>query len=211
MSGYIYILREREFIRTNDSIWKIGATKHDDVFKRVKQYPNNSQLMYCLRVTDAFNVEKEIMTSLKNHPGIIQRTDIGREYFEGKLQKIASLVLSISVIYLEDVLNDSDDIFRSKDPVSAWINTLEIRKDVVVSHRDAIDAFHKWYDVQEDVGKIIIDDSQFKKSMESAGFKHKKHEFNRHSPNRVTQRGYRGLMMDKQILQTENATTTITI
>jgi hypothetical protein len=115
--GYIYILREREFIRMKDSIWKIGATKHDDIFKRVNQYPNNSQLMYCLRVTNAFHVEKEIMSCLKTHPGIKQRTDIGREYFEGNLQKILSLVLSISVEYLEDIftecmhkLQESEDI-----------------------------------------------------------------------------------------------------
>lgn len=40
-SGVVYLLREREFIKTKENIYKIGKTR--DISNRMKQYPNDSE------------------------------------------------------------------------------------------------------------------------------------------------------------------------
>ena len=83
MSGHLYLLQEREFIKTNESIFKIG--KSLSIARRLQEYPNGSLLKSLYHVYDIHNAEKALIKAL----GCFERrTDIGREYFEGNLQDI---------------------------------------------------------------------------------------------------------------------------
>ena len=42
---FIYLLQEREFIKTKEPIYKIGKTKQEKI-KRIKSYPNGSELLF---------------------------------------------------------------------------------------------------------------------------------------------------------------------
>jgi hypothetical protein len=54
---YIYILREREFIKTNENIYKVGKTTKM-AYKRFNQYPNGSKLELMISVDDCDSKEK---------------------------------------------------------------------------------------------------------------------------------------------------------
>jgi hypothetical protein len=41
---YIYLIKEREFIKTKEPIYKIGKTKQEKL-QRIKSYPNGSILL----------------------------------------------------------------------------------------------------------------------------------------------------------------------
>lgn len=77
---YIYLLQEREFIKLNEPVYKIGKTTQPN-HKRFKQYPNYSSLLLQSICSDCNSIEKELIHSFKTK--FKQRVDIGREYFEG--------------------------------------------------------------------------------------------------------------------------------
>lgn len=79
--GYLYIIKEREFIKLNENIYKIGRTK--DIIKRYKQYPKNSIIIYSVMLKKYHELEKKWLMNLNQNKNIINRNDIGREYFEG--------------------------------------------------------------------------------------------------------------------------------
>ena len=43
MSEYIYLLQEREFIKTKENIYKLGKSKQENL-KRIQNYPNGTKL-----------------------------------------------------------------------------------------------------------------------------------------------------------------------
>ena len=44
--GYIYLIREREFVNNNKHIYKIGRTDAYDVRSRLKSYPSESEVIF---------------------------------------------------------------------------------------------------------------------------------------------------------------------
>ena len=76
---YIYLLQEREFIKTKEHIFKIGKTKQENN-KRFMQYPNGSILICQLLCNDCSILEKKNIKLFKEK--YIHKKDIGNEYFE---------------------------------------------------------------------------------------------------------------------------------
>jgi hypothetical protein len=79
---YIYLLREREFIKTNELIYKIGKTKQIPE-NRFKGYPKGSEIILVIKVNDCDIAEKHVKILFDNK--FVNRTDIGREYYEGNV------------------------------------------------------------------------------------------------------------------------------
>jgi hypothetical protein len=77
---YIYLLQEREFVKTNENIFKIGKTKQENN-KRFLQYPKGSILLLQSSCIDCDALEKKIIKLFKEK--YFHRKDIGNEYFEG--------------------------------------------------------------------------------------------------------------------------------
>lgn len=63
---FIYLLQEREFIKTKEHIYKIGKTKQEKL-KRIKSYPNGSELLLYTVCNNCDEIEKTIMLFLKRH------------------------------------------------------------------------------------------------------------------------------------------------
>ena len=82
--GYNYIIREREFIRMNEEVYKVG--KCEDISKRFKQYPKGSELVKYATVKDRHMSESLMIDNFKKH--FKHRKDIGNEYFEGDISLI---------------------------------------------------------------------------------------------------------------------------
>lgn len=79
MNEFVYILIEREFIKCNEKVYKIGRTK--DMKIRLQGYPKGTKLLLLSTVSDSQFVENQIKKTFKEK--FKQRTDIGTEYFEG--------------------------------------------------------------------------------------------------------------------------------
>ena len=81
MNGYIYLIKEREFIKTNERIYKLGHTRKSYVNNRLIKYPKNSKLILVFTTDNPRQIETKIKNIFKII--FIHRTDIGLEYFEG--------------------------------------------------------------------------------------------------------------------------------
>ena len=86
--NYFYIIREREFIKTNENIYKIGKTTQE-LHKRMASYPKDSESILSLNVPDCHIFERTIINLFRGV--FIQRTDIGTEYFEGDVNQMIEL------------------------------------------------------------------------------------------------------------------------
>jgi hypothetical protein len=80
LTNYIYLLQEREFIKTKENIYKVGRTKKEN-HQRFNQYPKGSILLFQMICNNCENIESLIIKQFKEQ--FIQRKDIGNEYFEG--------------------------------------------------------------------------------------------------------------------------------
>jgi hypothetical protein len=127
--GYIYLIIEREFIKTDENIYKIGKTSQKD-FKRFNQYPNGSCLLYFQEVDEYNKVEKYIIEELKNKHKLIK--DIGREYFQGDLINILLDIIKVTRNYVTPVM-----VCQSKKELD---NYYIKEKDKLVSHNELMKA-----------------------------------------------------------------------
>jgi hypothetical protein len=86
MYGYIYIIKLREHINTNESIYKIGKTQ--DIIRRFKEYPKGSKLLFTTCTENMDYTE----TILKNELHQYLRKDLGSEYFECNINIIKIII-----------------------------------------------------------------------------------------------------------------------
>ena len=133
-TGYIYLIIEREFIKTDENIYKIGKTKQEK-FKRFQQYPKGSCLLYYQKVNEYSKVESEIIEKLKDN--YKRQKDIGAEYFKGSLIDIILDIIKITRKYV-DV--DGKMIDESKKYLSEYYNKLE---DKLLPQKELMDNFKK--------------------------------------------------------------------
>ena len=102
MTEYIYLLQEREFIKTKENIYKLGKSRQENT-ARVKQYPKGSKLIIQLQCKNCDNTETALIKIFKE--SFKQRTDIGTEYFEGDKYEMCNIIynyINNDVDYLED-------------------------------------------------------------------------------------------------------------
>ena len=89
MTDYIYLLQEREFITTNQNVYKLGKTQQKNL-QRFKQYPKGSKLIIQLECENCDINEKNLIIIFKQK--FIQRIDIGTEYFEGDKYEMCKII-----------------------------------------------------------------------------------------------------------------------
>jgi len=77
---YIYLIKLREFIKTNENIYKIGRTSQNNM-QRFYQYPKNSVILFQMSCKNSKEIEKKIIYIFKEK--YILKKEIGTEYFEG--------------------------------------------------------------------------------------------------------------------------------
>jgi len=83
--GYIYLIQEREFIKTNEDVYKIGKTRQKGI-SRFKQYPKGSDLLYHRACCNCDIIECKIIQVFKTK--YIQKREYGIEYFEGNYESM---------------------------------------------------------------------------------------------------------------------------
>ena len=103
-TNYIYLVKEREFIKTKENIYKIGRSKQENT-KRFLQYPKGSELILQETCIDCIKTEKMIINEFKKH--FIHRKDIGHEYFEGDYLKMRKIVWGYLLDESNQIENDN--------------------------------------------------------------------------------------------------------
>lgn len=89
--GHIYIIKEREFIKTKEPIYKIGKTKN--IKNRMPSYPKDSRVYVMYYTDDIHTMEKDLIKTFDRL--FIKRTDIGHEYYETKEDIVYHFFLKI--------------------------------------------------------------------------------------------------------------------
>jgi len=90
--GHIYMIQEREFIKTNENIYKIGKSKN--IVNRMPAYPKQSKIFMIFYTP--YNVNKLEKYIIENCDKMfICRGDIGREYYECTSDSMMQLLGSI--------------------------------------------------------------------------------------------------------------------
>lgn len=92
--GYIYLIREREFVKTNEEVYKVGRSKNFE--RRFQSYPKDSEILGCMFVRDQFYSERMLIQMFDRE--YKQRSDIGREYYEGDRQRMINDFLTLSMM-----------------------------------------------------------------------------------------------------------------
>jgi hypothetical protein len=160
--GHIYVLIEREFIKTKENIYKIGHTKKEDVKSRTNQYPKGSKLIYSEEVNNPKQKEIDIINLLKTN--YTQRMDIGIEYFEGSLDDILLDVISVLRNIKKNVQKPKTN--EKKDSEKKRKKTVEAIRDslflvpsgedeMVMSYED----FEEKLDMYDKLSRILDDKS----------------------------------------------------
>ena len=78
-NNFIYLLKEREFVKSKEQVYKLGKTQNPR--NRLAAYPKGSMILFLTNCNDCGIAEREILAKFRTI--FIQRPDIGREYFQG--------------------------------------------------------------------------------------------------------------------------------
>ena len=78
--GYIYLLQEREFVRTKENIYKVGMTTKEN-HKRFAGYKKGYIILFQMSCKNVKNIEKKIIKLFKET--FEWRKDLGNETFGG--------------------------------------------------------------------------------------------------------------------------------
>jgi hypothetical protein len=101
--NYIYLLQEREFLKTNESIYKIGRTAQY-YETRLSQYPKGSKTILVKKCNNCYSMETRLLKDFRAK--FVNRTDIGKEYFEGDVEEMINI---ITTVLEEDEGYDEED------------------------------------------------------------------------------------------------------
>ena len=77
--GYLYMIREREFVRLGEPVYKIG--KSENFERRFKHYPKGSQIVMCVQVPNHHADEKTLINIFDGR--FTRMSEYGREYYKG--------------------------------------------------------------------------------------------------------------------------------
>jgi len=110
--GYIYLLQEREFVRTKENIYKVGMTTQENL-KRFCGYRGGYILLFQMCCKNAKTIEKKIIKLFKDT--FTHEKKLGNETFSGDYKSM------IDKIYLtikdEERNNNEEEVEDDEEPV----------------------------------------------------------------------------------------------
>jgi len=140
MSGYIYILREREFIASGELTYKVGRTV--DICKRIRGYSKGSRLLFTIEVVDMKETERLVLGIFKEK--FVQRLDLGWESFSGDIETMVATVVE-AVRMPKDVQKYA---LTKIDPTIAVIKYVECKMDDLsektLKSKDVYESLLEW-------------------------------------------------------------------
>ena len=92
---YVYIIRECDFVRLNEDIYKIGRTAKTNPEDRFQKYRKGTEIIAFFKVNNSIECENKMIKCFSNHINIKKRNEYGKEYFEGNRNELLSEILKI--------------------------------------------------------------------------------------------------------------------
>lgn len=127
---YNYIIREREFFKANQNVYKIGKTKQ--AFRnRVGDYPKGSEIINTTSVKDCDLIETILISEFKKK--FIHRNDIGNEYFEGDPKEMSTLLITISLnpsSFIVKTTNISKKVDNTNHRIEKYIKKQSLKNEI---------------------------------------------------------------------------------
>jgi len=84
----IYLLKEREFIRMNENVYKIGRSKN--IKQRISSYPKDSEVKLTFYCNNSIKIEKLLIKIFIQR--FTQLRKYGTEYFAGNLDDMIEVI-----------------------------------------------------------------------------------------------------------------------
>ena len=132
-TNYIYLLQEREFLKTKENVFKVGMTTKKN-HERFNQYPKGSILLFQMICENCKNMENQIITSFKEK--FTQRKDIGTEYFQGNYKNMIHIIYSILNCETHEEEQKIEGEKVSDIQYAKFENICEKIKDVFLNYKD---------------------------------------------------------------------------
>jgi hypothetical protein len=95
VQGYVYIIRECDFVRLNEDIYKIGRTAKYNPEDRFEKYRKGTEIIGFFKVNDSIECENKIIKCFSNHTNIKKMTEYGKEYFQGNKNELLGEIFQI--------------------------------------------------------------------------------------------------------------------
>ena len=96
---YVYLGHELEYIQTDPNVYKIGNTRQNPPWKRFRGYKPGIEILLLEEVWDSMTAEQLIKKALNDTPGIIHRTDLGHERYEGSPDLMRQVIRKVVRTY----------------------------------------------------------------------------------------------------------------
>jgi hypothetical protein len=96
---YVYIIRECDFVRLNENIYKIGRTAKANPEDRFQKYRKGTEIVGFFGVKDSIECENKIIKCFSNHNNIKKMSEYGKEYFQGNKNELLNEILQIVINY----------------------------------------------------------------------------------------------------------------
>jgi hypothetical protein len=135
---FIYLLQEREFIKTKEPIYKIGKTKQEKL-KRIKSYPNGSELLLYTVCNNCDEIEKTIINKFKGH--FIHKKELGNEYFMGDYNLMIDIIYNIIRTSKTEDIKDFKD--NNENNRCSKCNKFYKTKKYLISHQPKCNGLNK--------------------------------------------------------------------
>jgi len=127
--GYIYLIKEREFVRLKEDVYKIGRSSQLNC-KRINKYPKGSKLICILEFEENINfIELKLINIFKQRFKF--RKDYGNEYFEGDKHL---MIREIFECKYQQTSNDKDLLYNFYE--LEYINDINsyVDDNVMITH-----------------------------------------------------------------------------
>ena len=98
---FIYLIKEREFIKTKEPIYKIGKTKQENL-QRIKSYPNGSILLLYI-ITNDCDKKDEYILGIKYTQSALSKLFINVIYKIYNIKINANLIRILYATYLRSL------------------------------------------------------------------------------------------------------------
>ena len=96
---YVYIIRECDFVRLNEDIYKIGRTSKTNPEDRFQKYRKGTEIIAFFKVNNSIECENKMIKCFSNHTNIKKMDEYGKEYFQGNRNELLSEILKIVINY----------------------------------------------------------------------------------------------------------------
>ena len=102
--GYIYLLREREYIYRKLEVYKVGRSAQE-YSERIKDYPKGSEVKLLTRCNNNIETEKKIIDLFKTN---FKKFPDGNERFEGDWRMMRTMINSVIDDEPELIINQEE-------------------------------------------------------------------------------------------------------